>query len=254
MSVFSLKIIALLSMIVDHFITADILSQTLLISVFHFDLQTSATVLRILSLFGRISFPIFAFFIAEGYRHTHSVGKYLLRILSFAILSEIPFDLALTPMYGEWFNMITIGKHLNVLFTFALSIIGLHSYHILKSKTVSIVIQLGALAIPLLLAEVFGTDYSFCGVAFVYIAYFGFQKKWQYIGMIAILFVLYVVYASGFFMNLSKYNIYEWIASCCALLFIYCYNKKRGASSKWLFYSSYPIHLVIIALIRFITV
>ena len=49
---------------------------------------------------GRVAFPIFAFMAVEGYFHTRSFKKYILRMLLFAVLSEIPFDL----MYGgTWF-------------------------------------------------------------------------------------------------------------------------------------------------------
>ena len=53
-----------------------------------------------LTCVGRLAFPIFAFMAVEGYFHTHSFKKYILRLLLFAVLSEIPFDL----MYGgTWF-------------------------------------------------------------------------------------------------------------------------------------------------------
>ena len=53
---------------------------------------------------GRVAFPIFAFMAVEGYFHTRSFKKYILRMLLFAVLSEIPFDL----MYGgTWFYRFT---------------------------------------------------------------------------------------------------------------------------------------------------
>ena len=63
-----------------------------------------------LTCVGRLAFPIFAFMAVEGYFHTHSFKKYILRLLLFAVLSEIPFDL----MYGgTWFYPV----HQNVILT-----------------------------------------------------------------------------------------------------------------------------------------
>lgn len=59
---------------------------------------------------GRLTFPIFAFMTVEGYFHTRNLKRYALRLLLFALLSEVPFDL----MYGgTWFYPV----HQNVIWT-----------------------------------------------------------------------------------------------------------------------------------------
>ena len=68
-----------------------------------------------LTCIGRISFPIFAFMIVEGYFHTKSVKKYVLRLLIFALISEIPFNL----MMGSG---IFYPIHQNVLWSFLIAI------------------------------------------------------------------------------------------------------------------------------------
>ena len=72
-----------------------------------------------LTCIGRIAFPVFAFMTVEGYFHTHNLKKYMLRLLLFALISEIPFDL----MYGgTWFYPI----HQNVIWTLLMGLLGIH--------------------------------------------------------------------------------------------------------------------------------
>ena len=72
-----------------------------------------------LTCVGRLAFPIFAFMAVEGYFRTHSFKKYILRLLLFAVLSEIPFDL----MYGgTWFYPF----HQNVIWTLLIGLSGIH--------------------------------------------------------------------------------------------------------------------------------
>ena len=72
-----------------------------------------------LTCIGRIAFPVFAFMTVEGYFHTHNLKKYMLRLLLFALISEIPFDL----MYGgTWFYPI----HQNVIWTLLIGLAGIH--------------------------------------------------------------------------------------------------------------------------------
>ena len=75
MSAFGLKIIAIITMIIDHLGYA-------IFGEFSF-----------FNYIGRIAFPIFAFQISEGYIHTKNLKKYFLRLFLFAIISQIPFML-----------------------------------------------------------------------------------------------------------------------------------------------------------------
>ena len=66
---------------------------------------------------GRLAFPIFCFLLVEGFLHTHNMKKYLVRLGIFALVSDLPFDMA---FFGE----ITI-KHQNVFFTLFIAVFAL---------------------------------------------------------------------------------------------------------------------------------
>ena len=68
---------------------------------------------------GRLAYPIFAFMAVEGYFHTRSFQKYALRMLVFAVLSEVPFNLMCG---GTWFYPV----HQNVIWTLLMGLLGVH--------------------------------------------------------------------------------------------------------------------------------
>ncbi len=72
----------------------------------------------ILRYIGRSAFPIFCFLLVEGAVHTQDIGKYARRLLVFAFVSELPFDLALRNHFPWW-------AHQNVFFTLALGLLAI---------------------------------------------------------------------------------------------------------------------------------
>ncbi|MBO4898744.1 MAG: hypothetical protein J5509_00480 [Lachnospiraceae bacterium] len=118
----ALKVIAVISMIIDH-IGYAILNRMpgvndpgKLISVIYMILRT----------IGRPAFPIFCFLLVEGFLHTRSVGKYAIRLFIFALISEIPFDLA---FYGKPIS----NNHQNVYFTLLIGVLVLWAFKKISS-------------------------------------------------------------------------------------------------------------------------
>ena len=80
-----------------------------------------------LTCIGRLTFPIYAFMLVEGYFHTKNLKKYVRRLLVFAILSEIPFNLAMG-------SSIFYPIHQNVLWSFLIAIGLVHWNEKVKEK------------------------------------------------------------------------------------------------------------------------
>ena len=111
-SSFALHILAMLFMLCDH-MWATIVPGN-----------------RWMTVVGRLAYPIFAFMIVEGLHHTKNLKKYILRLLAFAVISEIPFNL----MYG---SAVFYPVHQNVLWTFLLAIGGICLIEKVKKKEIA---------------------------------------------------------------------------------------------------------------------
>ena len=104
----TLKIIAIITMLIDH-IGAGVLGRLLVVRGMNEAADLNAWIdanstlvitYQMMRFVGRLAFPIFCFLLVEGFLHTRSAAKYAFRMLLFAVVSEIPFDLALK---GAWY-------------------------------------------------------------------------------------------------------------------------------------------------------
>lgn len=216
MDVFKLKIIALTSMIIDHYG-----------AVF----QSNIPIYRIV---GRIAFPIYCFLLVEGYTHTSNIKRYATRLLIFALISEIPFDLA---FYGG-----LDFSHQNIFFTL---FIGLITMYLLDKQDEDNGLGRASIIIgAFILAMVFSVDYNYIGIIYILLFYrskdYPKSKKLQFVAL------------TMFVVNLVSTG---WIQqfSLLALPIIYLYNKELGPKNKFsqfLFYGAYPLHLFIFYLLN----
>lgn len=212
-----LKWIAIISMLIDHFASGFLFAYNITSA------QDFQGVYAIMRLVGRLAFPIFAFLIVQGYQHTSDIKKYIRNLFLFALISEVPFDLAFykQPMY--W-------GHQNIFFTLFLGIIALALYE--KFEQGEQILKQG-LAVLLfgLLAEILAVDYGLYGVFLI--AGLGILRDKKLIQ------ALFIIIMGSVQMTASLAVIPLWF-----------YNGERGRQNKWFFYIFYPGHLVLIYFLR----
>ena len=209
-----------------------------------------------LTCIGRISFPIFAFMIVEGYFHTKNLKKYVLRILFFAIIAEIPFNLALG-------SRLFYPIHQNILWSFLISIGLIHmnekakqSNKILKRWIVGII----SVILGYLIGIISMVDYFHGGILTVLVFYFFKGKKWwSYLGQFICLWYINAEILGGYGYEIQignyTYFLLRQSFALLALIPIWLYKGEQGHHSKtlqFIYYAFYPIHLLILGLFKFI--
>ena len=178
---------------------------------------------------GRVAFPIYAYCLAEGFRYTSDYRRYLGRLALFAILSEIPFDLA---FYGVPFSF----AHQNVFFTLTLGLILLW---VLERCREQLLLCAGAFAVLCFLAQALHMDYGAGGLLMVFAFYLAQQGTSPWIGWGIFVFINLFGYAGGV----------QW-AAILALLPIGLYSGKAGKRKQRFFYWIYPLHLLLLWIIE----
>ncbi|MDE6897971.1 MAG: conjugal transfer protein TraX [Lawsonibacter sp.] len=248
MSFFTLKLVALLSMLWDHL--AYVWPLALTVEVLFFP-EVSETIPALLVLqraadyIGRIAAPVFLFSIANGYRHTRNFKKYALRLLIFACLAEYPYYLL-------------FGFHGNIMFTLLLGLLTLRlvDWGNGKRDKLGYVLAAGVIAAAQYFSLTEGN-----GSYILFILVFYWTENWS-IPKKALLWL--------FLMPLSRYKLiwmffseqlftYRWFHMLClnalgpllGVAFTFCYNGKKGAAfpgDKYLWYIFYPTHLLLLGL------
>lgn len=199
---------------------------------------------------GRIAFPIFAFMIVEGYFHTRSFKKYMIRLLIFAVISEIPFDL----MYE---GAIIYPYHQNVIWTFLLSLLIIRAIEAVKTKHklwLTILVSVLIVPIGMLLGTVAMLDYYGAGVAMVLTFYFFRGRKWWcYVGQLILMSWLNLELLGGYYYPVTifgrEFEILQQGFAMLALIPIWLYKGRQGYHNKtfqYICYAFYPGHILIL--------
>ena len=172
---------------------------------------------------GRLAFPIFAFQLSEGCFHTSDRKRYAKRLLLFALISEIPFDLV---MGGG----VVFPFHQNVLFTLLLGLLSITSLDRLRQERSGKQLARTALAVSgcLLLAVVGFVDYGALGVLTVIAFYLfrGFPYAWA--GQLIAMILLHIVCFKGMTIPLGGFDFPTQGFAVFALLPIWLYNGEKG--------------------------
>lgn len=277
MSALLIRLFAVVFMLIDHI--------AYVIGINTFDSVGLVDGWYVLRSVGRLALPLFAFLIANGFKYTRSIPKYAARMLAFAIISEIPFDLMVSREISlvKWEGMLPDVHFDNVFFTLFLGLVYLWLREIYKKKEIKFEKTLSSVTFIVLafLATYISADYGMLGVAWV--ALFGifdvsdkknipmlfagaaFLAYWRLIAR-AILVVVYrithvslvtIPVVSYVFSGYSPMMSIIQTFSLASLGFVLFYNQKSGMPKnrvantvlKYAFYAFYPVHLLVLYLI-----
>lgn len=222
---FGLKRVAVASMIIDHI-------KSILLPAVFLAVGTDAPILRQLlvgrelcDILGRVAFPVFCFLIVEGFLHTRDRVGYGLRMGLFALISEIPYDLA---HYQIPFSL----RLQNVMFTLTVGIVAL----LFISKAEERWKDTPALR-WFATAAVTGA-----GMALN----FWLRGEYVYLGVVSMVLV-YLLRNRG---KLRVAGLAPLLVvspwTLLAVPFLLLYNGERGKGSKWFFYVFYPVHFLVL--------
>ena len=251
----SIKMIAILLMFLDHFskIVLEWYTNNILFPMVSSGQMTFQTLTQYdyfirftLYPIGAIAFPLFCFLISEGYFYTKNRKKYFLLMTIFAIISELPFDIA-------FFNSYSIAEHTfpfywkyqNVFFTLLLGMLALWFIEKFRCTSAqkkdiirSIFIQAAFILILANIASLIHSDYEAYGVLLIVGFYICRKNRFYQMFMLLLMYMI----TTGNQPTLSQYG---------SIIILLLYNGKRGKLKlKYFFYIFYPAHMVLLYLIN----
>lgn len=243
MSSFWIKIIAIVSMLLDH--SGDAL-------IGH---------VTPLNFIGRIAFPLFCFQLVVGYAHTSNVLNYCKRLFIFALVSQIPFGIMIYNYTHELYS-------LNVFFTLLL---GVFVMIIFDSKKLPFIVKSLFILCILLIAHFINVDYQAMGVLMILVIHIFYKlgifnsKEIDITSNVSPKIKKYAPFL--FILSMLAFSILRFMPTINSfpnnytIIFILCtfaptfvmllYNGKKGPSLKYFFYIFYPAHLIVLDILHY---
>lgn len=221
-----LKIIACVTMLIDHFGAA---------IVPYLPLDNMVTIYYICRGIGRIAFPIYCFLLVEGMRHTHHAGKYILRLAIGILLAELPFDL----LFEGGFSW----EYQSVMVTLTLGAIMLLCMRKTEKKGLKLL-----LILPFaILAELAKCDYGGWGIAMIAVFALFDRFALQFLGVLLVSILM-----PSAMISVLGIPVSAELAALLAMVPIGFYSGRKFTHSKfiqWAFYLFYPLHLLVLWMI-----
>jgi hypothetical protein len=222
MSGFALKLIAMITMLIDH--TGAILFE-------------GSQYYMYFRMIGRLAFPIYCFLLVEGFYHTSNVKRYLKRLGIFALISEIPFDLA----FSKNITNTNFLDSQNVFFTLYIGLLVIYFISLINKKYPTDILKQNLLTIVIVIIGCFAsillaTDYEILGVLLI-VSFYLFRTNKLLLTIVVLL------------LNYELAGTLQALATV-SMVFIWFYNGKKGLKlNKYIFYAFYPAHILILVLI-----
>ena len=198
----------------------------------------------LLHVIGRLTAPIMWFFIAEGYHYTRDIGKYILRLAVFAVISHFAYDFALNIPFVPFTTGVFNQTGVMWALLCGLLVLVVHDSTLIPGwGKILLIIGLCALSFP--------ADWS-C-IATLGIMAIGTNRgnfKKQMFWMMVFVFM----YAIVFFIFIDKIYAVVQLFTALSIPVLRSYNGERGRwkGMKWLFYIYYPLHLVLVGILRIV--
>lgn len=227
-----LKLIAIIAMTLDH--VADLCYPGM----------PNNTVSNVLHIIGRLTAPIMFFFICEGFYYTRNLKKYISRLFAFAVISHFAYCFAFGINYIP-FSTGSIFNQTSIMWTLAWSVVALY---VVNGETNLKAWQKYALVI-LIDVVTFSADWSCIAVMAVLSMYSNRGNLKKQIAGMSFWALLYAV-ISFVFVNKTYGVITLAVILVYPLLRMYDGTKGKASWMKWFFYLYYPLHLVMIGILR----